>query len=137
MKRSEFSLVTGLTNRQIRWLTDNKRIPFTRLENGYFEFDDESITAAKGIYQPRDEDFHIASVRSAIPKNSICMITRLGLTPKYNEIFIKACCDLLIKRNAQSLTVDTSFHPRGVYIAIELAAFCLANNIHFSGGRNA
>jgi len=47
MKRSEFSTATGLTNRQIRWLTDNKRIPFTRLENGYFEFNVESIAPAQ------------------------------------------------------------------------------------------
>jgi len=136
MKRSEFSIATGLTYRQIRWLTDNKRIPFTRSANGYFEFDDESVTSARGIYEPPEENFHIASASSSIPENSICLITRVGITPKPNNNFIMACCDLLQKRNAQSLSVNTTFHPRGVYIASELAAFCLANNIHFSGGRN-
>ncbi len=136
MKRSQFSQLTGLTNRRIRYLTDNHLIPFTRTEAGQIEYDEDSIHSAKLFYKQTNQMFYISTLSPKIFINSINLIAGLGLKPSSSTKFINSCCNYLIANNAHTLTVNTTFHHRGAYIASELSAFCLTNCITFIGGRN-
>jgi len=136
MYLKEFKTRTGLSDSQIRRLCDKGLIPFNHCKGERRTYTEDSIAAAKKLFDPVSEVVYLGPQAFAINLHEVRALDYIPLNKKNATEFLVNFKKFLTTRRVEKLNIRLGFHVQDTSIASEICIFCLNQNISFEFFKN-